>query len=389
MTGNAGGTGAYVTQSQAYLYPSAGVSVGGVPVPFAQYTGTFAGSSLGWEKSYNWNVGLDFGVINNRIDGSIEWFKTDTKGLLYKRAVPITDGLTGWGSPLGSWQNLAKTANHGVEFTINSRNIVTKDFSWTTTLTGTWSKEKIKSLPDGDLVSESLFEGYPIKTIYGFKYAGIWGTEDDAELMKTHKVEPGFIKIETVPIETKDPETGEVLTDGGLHPYSKTDDRMILGHENPNWILGLNNQFSYKGFDLNIYMMGRFGQTIQSNLLGYYNASNSITTNQISGIDYWTEENQGASYPRPGTGSKQSDFLPALRVVDGSFAKIKNITLGYTLPTKLTRQAMIERLRVYFTAYNPCIIVNDARLKGTDPETGGSDAFPTYKQFVFGLNLTF
>ncbi|MDE6394344.1 MAG: SusC/RagA family protein, partial [Duncaniella sp.] len=173
VTGNAGGVGAYATQSQAYLYPNAGVSVGGQPVSFAQYTGTFAGSTLGWEKSYNWNVGLDFSVINNRIDGSIEWFKTDTKGLLYKRSVPITDGITGWGSPLGSWQNLATTENHGLEFTINSRNIVTKDFTWTTTLTGTWSKEKIKSLPDGDLIKESLFEGHPIHSIYSWKYAGI------------------------------------------------------------------------------------------------------------------------------------------------------------------------------------------------------------------------
>ncbi|MDE6692485.1 MAG: TonB-dependent receptor, partial [Muribaculaceae bacterium] len=383
VTGNAGGTGAYVTQSQAYYYTNWGVTVNGENSSFTQYTGTYAGGDLGWEKSYNWNVGIDFGVIHNRIDGSIEWFKTDTKGLLFKRTVPITSGISGWGSPLSSWQNLAKTANHGLEFTINSRNIVSKDFNWTTTLTATWSKEKIKSLPDGDLVAESLFEGYPIKSIYSWKYAGIWGTDDDAELMKSHNVEPGYIKIETVEKFDKDGKNG----DGGIHPYSN-DDRQIVGHENPNWIVGLNNQFTYKGFDLNVYMMGRFGQTIQSSLLGYYNASNSILTNQLAGVDYWTEDNQSAYYPRPGSGSRQSTVLPSLRIADGSFVKIKNITLGYTLPRKLTQKAMIERLRVYFTAYNPWIIVNDARLKGTDPETGGSDAFPTYKQFVFGLNLT-
>lgn len=383
VTGNAGGTGAYVTQSQAYYYTNWGVTVNGQNSAFTQYTGTYAGGDLGWEKSYNWNIGLDFGVINNRIDGSIEWFKTDTKGLLFKRTVPITSGISGWGSPLSSWQNLAKTTNHGLEFTINSRNIVSKDFNWTTTLTATWSKEKIKSLPDGDLIAESLFEGYPIKSIYSWKYAGIWGTNDDAELMKTLNVEPGFIKIETVEKFDEDGNNG----DGGIHPYSN-DDRQILGHENPNWILGLNNQFTYRDFDLNVYMMGRFGQTIQSNLLGYYNASNSILTNQLAGVDYWTEDNQDAYYPRPGSGSRQSTVLPSLRIADGSFVKIKNITLGYTLPRKLTQKAMIERLRVYFTAYNPWIIVNDRRLKGTDPETGGSDAFPTYKQFVFGLNLT-
>lgn len=399
ITGNSGGTGAYVTQSQAYLYPNAGVTVGGVPVQFAQYTGTFAGSDLGWEKSYNWNVGLDFGVINNRIDGSIEWFKTDTKGLLYKRTVPITDGLTGWGSPLSSWQNLAKTENHGFEFTINSRNIVTRDFTWSTTLTATWSKEKIKSLPGGDLKAENLFEGHPIKSIYSWQYAGIWGTNGDPELMKKYgNVEPGFIKIETNELFTqkKDAdgnlmfdENGKpiMVGDGGLHAYCD-DDRRILGHQNPNWILGLNNNFRYRDFDLSVFIMGRFGQTIMSDLLGYYTGEDSRTKNQIAGTDYWTESNQGAYYPRPGTGNKQSKFYPALRVADGSFAKVKNITLGYTLPQKLTRKALIERLRVYATAYNPWIIVNDSKLKGTDPETGGSDAFPTYKQFVFGINLT-
>ncbi len=383
ITGNSGGTGAYVTQSQAYLYPSNGVTVGGVPVQFAQYTGTFAGSDLGWEKSYNWNVGLDFGVINNRIDGSIEWFKTDTKGLLYKRTVPITDGITGWGSPLSSWQNLARTENHGLEFTINSRNIVSKDFNWTTTLTATWSKEKIKSLPDGDLINESLFEGHPIKSIYSWKYAGIWGTNDDAEAMKNFGVEPGFIKIETVEKFDANGENG----DGGIHKYSD-DDRQIIGHQNPNWIVGLNNTFTYRDFDLSVFMMGRFGQTISSDLLGYYTGEDSRTKNQISGVDYWTESNQGAYYPRPGSAKAQSKFYPSLRIVDGSFVKIKNITFGYTLPRKITQKAMIDRLRLYFTAYNPWIIVNDSKLKGTDPETGGSDAFPTYKQFVFGVNLT-
>ncbi len=99
-------------------------------------------------------------------------------------------------------------------------------------------------------------------------------------------------------------------------------------------------------------MVGRFGQTIQSNLLGYYDAKNSRTTNQISGVDYWTEDNQGAYYPRPGTGDKQSKVMPSLRVVDGSFAKIKNVTFGYTLPGKLTQKALVERMRLYFTAYN-------------------------------------
>lgn len=153
---------------------------------------------MGWEKSYNWNVGLDYGILNNRVDGSIEWFKTTTKGLLFKRTLPITSGLTGWGSPLSIWQNIAETSNQGVEVTINSHNIKTKDFSWNTTLSVTWSKEKIEKLPDGDLISENLFVGHSIKSIYGYKYTGIWGTNTPQDILDAYGVKPGFIQIETL-----------------------------------------------------------------------------------------------------------------------------------------------------------------------------------------------
>ncbi|MDD7334983.1 MAG: TonB-dependent receptor [Prevotella sp.] len=382
ITGNSGGVGAYATTTNVYQYSSAGVSVDGKYVPFVQYSGTYGSSNLSWEKSYNWNVGLDFGFLHGRIDGTIDAFSTKTKGLLFKRNMPITTGLTGWGWTLASWQNLAKTANKGVEFTINSRNIVTRNFTWSTTLTGTWQKEKIESLPEGDLINENLFEGQPIHAVYGYKYAGIWGTDASAEDLATYGVKPGWTKIETVPIIDKDGNSDE-----GKHKYSEKYDRQILGHENPNWILGLNNTFTYRGFDLTVYMMARLGQTFRSDLLGRYTAKSSITTNQIAGTDYWTENNQGAYYPAPGVGDDQSAGYNAFAYFDGSFLKIKNITLGYTLPQQLTRKVLIQKARVYFTAYNPWIIC-DSKLKHTDPEMGGNDAFPTYKQFVFGINIT-
>lgn len=378
VTGNSGGIGAYATDPQAYLYPAWGISTGGTYVQFAQYTGTYGGS-LTWEKSYNFNVGLDFGILNGRIDGSIDYFDTKTKGLLYKRQLPITSGITGWGSPLTSWQNLAQTSNHGIELTINARTIKKKNFSWNTALTFTWNKEQIDHLPEGDIIAQSLFEGEPIGTLYGYKYAGIWGTDADQATLDAYGVKPGFVKIETV-------EKGD---DGGVHKYGQ-DDRMILGHTSPDFIIGLNNTFLWKGFDLTVYAMARVGQTISSDLMGWYTAKSGVTTNQLSGVDYWTESNQGAYYPRPGTGGEQS-VLGSLSIVDGSFFKIKNITLGYTLPKSLTRKALMEKVRVYATAYNPLIVAFDKQLRetGADPETNGSDVFPTYRQFVFGLKITF
>lgn len=378
ITGNAGGTSAYSTTTQAYVYTANGISINGKIVPFTQYTGTYGSSDLGWEKSYNWNIGLDFGILNNRIDGSLEWFKTKTDGLLFKRILPISSGLTGWGSPLSIWQNIAETSNQGVEAIFNSRNIQRKHFTWSTTLSVTWSKEKIESLPDGDLISENLFVGQPINAIYGYKYQGLWGSDTPQETLNAYGVSPGFIKIETL----------DKNGDGGVHKYN-TDDRQILGHTNPDWIIGLNNSFTYKNLDLSVFAMARYGQTINSDLIGYYTAEQSVTKNQLAGIDYWTENNQGAYFPRPGTGTEQGTVYPSLRVRDGSFIKIKNITLGYTLPIKISRKALMEKCRIYATAYNPFIYVKDKQLKGTDPEMNGSDAFPTYKQFVFGVNLTF
>lgn len=250
-------------------------------------------------------------------------------------------------------------------------------------MTGTWSKEKIESLPNGDLISENLFVGKPIHAIYDYKYAGIWGTDASQEELDKYGVKPGWVKVETI---EKFDENGN--GDGGVHKYSQ-DDRQVLGHENPNWIIGLNNTFVYKDFDLTIYAMGRFGQTIYSKMLGSYTAKSGIDTNQISGIDYWTEENQGAYYPRPGSGDDQTIGNTAINVYDGSFIKIKNITLGYTLPKSISKHALMEKCRFYFTAYNPWIFAMDSKLKGTDPEMGGSDTFPTYKQFVFGINITF
>lgn len=378
ITGNSGGVDAYGTTTQAYVYTGNGLTLNGQNSSFTQYTGTYGSTDLGWEKSYNWNVGLDYGILNNRVDGSIEWFKTTTKGLLFKRTLPITSGLTGWGSPLSIWQNIAETSNQGVEVTINSHNIKTKDFSWNTTLSVTWSKEKIEKLPDGDLISENLFVGHSIKSIYGYKYTGIWGTNTPQDILDAYGVKPGFIQIETL----------EKDGDGGVHKYS-TNDRQVLGHTNPDWIVGLNNTFTYKNFDLSVFAMARYGQTINSDLLGYYTAEQSVTTNQLAGADYWTENNQGAYYPVPGTGSEQSTVISALRVRDGSFIKVKNITLGYTFPVNISRKALMEKCRIYATAYNPFIYVKDKQLKGTDPETNGSDAFPTFRQFVFGVNLTF
>jgi hypothetical protein len=219
--------------------------------------------------------------------------------------------------------------------------------------------------------------------MYSYKYLGIWGTDTSAETLAAYGVKPGWVKLETVPQKNTDGSS-----DNGVHKYSDKD-RQILGHNNPDFIIGFNNVFAYKNFDFNLFMMARYGQTIQSGLLGWYNAKTGDSNNQIAGVDYWTESNQDAYYPVPGSGNEQATFMPALVFRDGSFIKLKNVTLGYQIPQTISRKAKMEKLRIYATAYNPFVYAKDKQLRGTDPETNGSDSFPLYKQFVFGVNITF
>ena len=122
--------------------------------------------------------------------------------------------------------------------------------------------------------------------------------------MDAYGVKPGFIKIETL----------DQKGDGGVHKYS-TEDRQILGHSNPDWIIGFSNSFTYKNFDLSVFAMARYGQTINSDLLGYYTAEQSVTKNQLAGVDYWTEDNQGAYFPVPERGDEQKriSFIKSAR----------------------------------------------------------------------------
>lgn len=379
VTGNSGGMTAYDTESGMVKYP-ANISVDGPNSPSAggmtQYTGTYGNAGIGWEKSYTWNIGLDFGVLGNRIDGSIEYYTTNTDGLLYQRAMPVTTGITGWGWTLGSWQNLGKTQNQGLEIVLNSRNIKRKNFTWNTSVTFTWQQDKIVSLPGGDFKDNSLgwfFEGEAINSVYDYKYVGIWQVNEKEEAAK-YGCEPGAVKIETVP-QASD----EVA---GVHKYNEND-KQVLGSRTPKFLAGMNNTFTLYNFDLSIYMLGRFGHLVE---YSRYNGASSITSNQPSGTDYWTTTNTDAFYYAPGL--NYNPAASACSYVAGDFIKVKNITLGYTLPQKWTTKALMNRVRIYATAYNPFTINFSKQLSGIDPESAGS-RYPMYRQFVFGLNVAF
>ena len=380
ITGNSGGMGAYSSQTGAATYSP--VSIDGVLSSVSQLVSPYGNPSIGWEKTYQWNYGVDLGFFDGRINLSFDYYDSKTKDLLFSRTLPVTSAITAWGSPMATWQNIGETSNKGYEIQLSTVNIKSRNFQWSSSISYTHNDEKIVNLPDGDLIAKKLFEGHPIKTFYDFKYAGIWSTAEEEEAAK-YGCQPGYVKIETVEQFTTD-ENGNLVGDGGVHTYSNTRDLQILGSNVPDGILGVNNTFKYRDFDLSVFAMVRYGQMIDSKTIGWYSANGN---NQPRGTNYWTPENQSAYFPRPGIASTTG--IGSLKYIDGSYAKIKNITLGYTFPKKLCKTLGLGQCRLYATAYNVFVLPFKSELKHSDPENNGSDTFPLYKTYLLGLNVSF
>lgn len=395
---------AYVTKSQI-TSGSDLLNLGGGAVSTSIPTQAVGNESLGWEKSYNFNLGLDFGFFNNRIDGSLELYKTDTKDVIYARNLPFSGG--GYTAKLAYIMNanIARMLNKGIELTLNTRNIQTKDFKWNSSLTFARNWEEVKSIDLGsgtsveDLISLGLFLGQPKDTYYDYKKIGIW-QKDEAADAAAFGLAPGDVKVKTSLTKKSDGVWVKNTTDASgnvveteysaANPYTinATDDRVIVGQKTPKWTAGFQNTFYYKNVDLTIFANMRWGQTVNGELLGYFKYG---SMNLPDNYNYWTENNPTNDYPRPylSRSPKYSSPTLGLSYVDGSYAKIKNITLGYNLPEKINKKIGLGNLRVYGTIYNPIIITKSHLLNGVDPETGATDSYPLYKQMVFGVNMVF
>lgn len=380
------------------------INLGGGLLPTYVPSEVVGNDFLGWEKSYNLNVGLDFGFLHNRIYGSLEYYETETKDVIYGRNLPSTVGGFGPKIPFSQNANIAEMNNKGIELTLNTKNIVGRDFQWTTTFTFGRNTEEVGSVDLGnvaveDLVSLGLFVGSPKDVFYDYKKIGIWqlGEEADAAVFG---LQPGDVKIESsltkqsegVWVRTVTDDDGnsveEQYTADNPYTINANDDRQIIGHEVPKWTAGLQNTFVYKGFDLNVFATARYGQTIDGELLGYFSYGDR---NLPEIYDYWTPTNPTNDYPRPyiSRSTNNSQPVSGLNFVDGSYFKIKNITLGYTFPERFTNNIGLSNLRLYGTMYNALIVTKSHLLKGLDPETSASDSFPLFKQMVFGLNVSF
>lgn len=340
-------------------------SFGGSGVKGFGLGGSLGNKNLKWEMTSEYNFGLDFSFVNHRITGAVDVYFRKTKDLIFQKQVA---NVNGYSSIL---ENVGTTSNKGVEFSINSQNIVTKDFTWTTNLTFSLNKNKIVDL-DGtktDDLANRRFIGHPMHVYYDVEQAGIWQLNEKEEAEKYNSA-PGWIKI--------------VDQDGNGVIDAK--DYKILGSPMPDWTAGMTNTFTYKNWDMSVYVYTRVGGLYNDPFMFYFTGLNNQDWNKLD-VGYWTPENGGNKYPGVGL---ETLWTQVLSQTKGTFFKIQNITLGYTFTEKLLKSTGIKGLRTYVSVQNPFTF---SSYKGSDPEIIGEDLgtqLSLYPMtFTFGLNVKF
>ena len=327
---------------------------------------TMANPELGWEKTTQWNLGIDYGFLNSRIFGSLDFYWSRTNDLIMGVTIPT---LTGFPSTTA---NVGKSKNHGVEFTLNAIPVQTKDFQWETVFNIAYQKDEIVELAYGknDMPDNSLFIGESLSVFYGYANDGLWQESDAAEMAKWNANGYHF-------------EAGNVRPHDTNGDYKMTqDDRVILGRKNPSTTMGWNNTFSWRGIELGIQMFGRMGYMFNTG-----GEAQTAHGNQRE-IDYWTPTNTGADYQKPilgqATSGSKDDFSSLLGYQKASFLKVRNISLGYNFPKNIIHKAGFNHLKAYAQVINPFSLKQS--IYGFDLDTGRTIF---NRSFVFGLEVGF
>lgn len=356
-----------------YKYPLGDGEIGYAP-------DVMANSSLTWETTDMWNVAVDFGILRGRVNGTIEVYLQNTHDLLLKRQLPVVSGFS------EVLSNVGKTRNKGIEVSLNTLNINTRKFQWTTDVTLAANKEEIAELFNGkvDDIGSKWFIGHPVNAYYDYKKTGIWQNtpEDLAEIEKFKangtEFAPGDIKIKDVNGDYK-------ITD---------EDKQIIGNPRAKLTASMVNTFNYKGFDLSVFLYANFGAMLYNDIY----ALEHCGRNGGIKVDYWTPNNPTNAYPRPSIDEERPIYITTTYYEKADYLRVKTLTLGYTLPKETSRKFLVDRMRVYFTAQNPFIFTN---YTGIDPEAsmvddkgnpktdGSGFGTPSTSSWIFGMNLTF
>jgi TonB-linked SusC/RagA family outer membrane protein len=336
---------------------------------------------LRWETTTQFDVGIDAGFADNRLIVTADYYHKTTNDLLFEVTLPYTTGFR------NSLQNLGEIRNTGIELSLNA-DVLTGGFAWNVNGNISFNNNEILDLGtnqevivaiDREADAAILRVGEPIGSFFGYDYIGNFQQGDDIANL------PVLAGLD----QPGDPRFRDINTDGAIN----ADDRVILGSAQPDYFYGVTNRFSYRGIDLNVFIQGVEGNSIHSEPVKH--ATNLATANQLAIVrDRWTPTNPSNSVPRANAVSS-SEQRSVFTVQDGSFFRIKNITLGYNLPTEWLSRWSMRNARLYVSATNWITVTN---YLGFDPEVGsfgqsslaqGVDwgSYPPSKTLIVGLNI--
>lgn len=378
---------------------------------------------LVWEKTATTNLGLDVTVLRGKVNFSADYYNGISDNLLLLVDVPAHTGYT------QQFQNVGSVRNRGFEFVANTRNVSTGKFSWTTDFNIAFNRSKVlklygtdtKRMPPGNYLIE---EGKPLGQFFGYKYAGVYTTEDfNQNTNGTYTLKDGVARPKAPggtikPGDIKyEPTAGELDANG--NPVWTANDRTVIGNAVPKFTGGLVNTFTYKGLDLSVFLNFAYGNDVlnanKQSFMGpympftssFYPMANRFTLiDPATGRETTNLQRLAELNPDQNTGNKVWNLSARNQnavtdnidyyVEDGSFLRINTVTLGYTFPKTMLKKVGLNSTRFYVTLNNPYVFTN---YSGYDPEVSNSNkgfeqgidssSYPRSKSFVFGLNLSF
>ena len=319
--------------------------------------------NLGWETSRTFNLGLDLGLFSGRLTAGLNIFKTSTFDLLLNRSISPVHGLS------SITQNIGKTENKGLEMSLQFRTIKRNSFGWSTQGNFSFLKNKIIDLYGNGLndMGNLWFIGSPIAVNFDYLVEGVWQENEAGEAAKWNS-RPGFVKIR------------DLNKDGKL----TSDDRQIIGQRDPKFIWGLGNTFTYKNFNLIVFIHGVHGSTRTSGLMtdretwGVDLRRNTINKN------WWTPQNPTNEYVMNHLDAELMSGIRGVWYESADFVRLKDVTLSYNLSDQLLQKLRLDRLRFFVTGRNLYTVTN---WTGLDPEVASQLAMPLQKEYVFGINV--
>jgi TonB-linked SusC/RagA family outer membrane protein len=363
--------------------------IDGVPVNAVRPT-TVANDNLTWETTAQLNIGTDIGFWEDRVTLSAEYYRMVTSDLLFAVQLPQYSGYT------TQLRNIGEVENKGVELTLGSRNLVGA-FQWDMDINFSRNRNTVLSLPEGTDIqygsgpghmvglgtTQLLQEGSAVGSFYGWVYDGVYQEGDEFLPGGGFEQEAGGEKFR------------DLNNDGVLN----SDDRQIIGNPHPDFFWGWNHDFRYKNFDLNVFFQGSVGNDILSYTLMELNLMSGINNATTEALDRWTPTNTQTNVPKAFNGRTRR--VSTRWIFDGTYTRLKNLSLGYNFPSTIVDRLGLAKLRLYVSAQN---ILTITSYEGYDPEvnyrsSGATDgnrnlgldygSYPNAKSYTIGLNVGF